>query len=80
MCVTGIRTSSQIFESNKVIESVEDEEEFDYYDYYDNYQDVDEAPRQQAPPQPQVKENEYREVSMCEMSIKVNNKDDFDSI
>jgi len=43
----GIRTSSQIFESNKVIEIEEDEseekknaDEFDYYDYYDESDDV----------------------------------------
>ena len=55
----GIRTSSQIFESNKVIESDEDDdEEFDYYDYYDNYSDItpadDETFRSRdPPPQPQ---------------------------
>lgn len=45
----GIRTSSQIFESNKVIETeeeaeqseeLENDDEFDYYDYYDDYNDV----------------------------------------
>merc|ERR1711971_356313 len=42
----GIRTSSQIFESNKVIETEDESEEkkmddeFDYYDYYDEYDDV----------------------------------------
>ena len=53
----GIRTSSQIFESNKVIESDEDDdEEFDYYDYYDNYSDItpadDETFRSRDPPPP----------------------------
>ena len=53
----GIRTSSQIFESNKVIESDEDDdEEFDYYDYYDNYNDItpadDETFRSRDPPPP----------------------------
>ena len=47
--ISGIRTSSQIFESNKVIETEEEadessekvnDDEFDYYDYYDDYNDV----------------------------------------
>ena len=44
--ISGIRTSSQIFESNKVIETEDESEEkkiddeFDYYDYYDEYDDV----------------------------------------
>lgn len=47
--ISGIRTSSQIFESNKVIETeeeaeqseeLENDDEFDYYDYYDDYNDV----------------------------------------
>ena len=47
--ISGIRTSSQIFESNKVIETeeeaeqseeLENDDEFDYYDYYDDYNEV----------------------------------------
>ena len=60
--ILGIRTSSQIFESNKVIESVE-EDEFDYYDYYDNYEEDDNRSSEEAfrntdpnpPQQPQIK-------------------------
>ena len=55
--VSGIRSSSQIFESNRVVDTEDDsDEELDYYDYYDSSDDVtntdDEVFRSQDPVRP----------------------------